>query len=151
MPYPGRPPPTGAAARRRTAGRDGRAYGHPGRAVGTTVRLRHGVTEATHREIATRLKLTDAKHFAAKLQDFGLGDRLDLRQFDPATTTLSFAENGTNTAGVLTVTDGSLTAKITLLGQYMTSGFHTASDGLPGGTFVTYTPQAAAALATPHS
>ena len=98
-----------------------------------------------------RLILTDASHFGGKLQDFGLGDRLDLRQFDPATTTLSFAENGTNTAGVLTVTDGSLTAKITLLGQYMTSGFHTASDGLPGGTFVTYTPQAAAALATPHS
>jgi hypothetical protein len=50
---------------------------------------------------------------------------------------------------VLTVTDGALTAKINLLGQYMAAGFHKASDGA-GGIFVTYTPQAAMALAPPH-
>src|SRR5262249_44430873 len=43
-----------------------------------------------------KLVLTDAGHFAGALQDFGAGDRLDLRQFDPATTTLAFTENDTN-------------------------------------------------------
>src|SRR5262249_40904118 len=59
-----------------------------------------------------KLVLTDAAHFAAKVQDFGLGDRLDLRQFDPAATTLAYA--GNSTQGVLTVSDGSLATKITL-------------------------------------
>jgi hypothetical protein len=96
-----------------------------------------------------KLVLTDAAHFAAKLQDFGAADRLDLRQFHLATTTLAYAENPAGTVGVLTVTDGALTAKINLLGQYMAAGFHKASDGA-GGIFVTYTPQAAMALAPPH-
>jgi fibronectin-binding autotransporter adhesin len=98
-----------------------------------------------------RLVLTDAEHFAAKLSNFGAGDKLDLRQFNPTTTTVAFAENGTNTQGALTVTDGSLQAQITLLGQYMASGFHKSSDGAAGGTIVTYTPPAASALATSHS
>jgi hypothetical protein len=97
-----------------------------------------------------KLVLTDAAHFAGRLQDFGAADKLDLRQFDPTTTTLAFSENGTHNAGTLTVTDGSLTAKITLLGQYSASAFHKASDGLSG-TLVTYTPSAASALAPPHS
>jgi hypothetical protein len=98
-----------------------------------------------------KLVLTNTQQFLGKLRDFGLGDKLDLRQFDPSTTTLAFTENGFHTQGVLTVTDGALQAKITLLGQYMASGFHKSSDGLAGGTFVTYTPQAAMALAPPHS
>jgi hypothetical protein len=96
-----------------------------------------------------KLVLTDAAQFAARLQDFGAADKLDLRQFDPATATLGFSENGTHTAGTLTVADGSLTAKITLLGQYSASAFHKASDGL-GGTLVTYSPLAASALAPSH-
>jgi hypothetical protein len=96
-----------------------------------------------------KLVLTDAAHFAARLQDFGAADKLDLRQFHLATTTLAFAENAAHTAGVLTVKDGALTAKINLLGQYMAAGFHTSADGA-GGIFVTYTPQAALALAPPH-
>jgi hypothetical protein len=96
-----------------------------------------------------KLVLSDAAHFAGKLKDFGSTDRFDLRQFDPATTTLAFSENGTNTAGVLVATDGALQAKITLLGQYAASAFHKASDGV-GGTLVTYSPSAANALAPPH-
>jgi hypothetical protein len=97
-----------------------------------------------------KLVLTDATHFAGKLSNFAVGDMLDLRQFDPATATLGFAENAAMTQGTLTVTDGALVAKITLLGQYMASGFNKASDGV-GGINVTYTPQAAAALAPPHT
>lgn len=61
---------------------------------------------------------------------------------------MAFAGNGTQ--GALTVTDGTLRAKIMLLGQYMASDFHKASGGV-GGIYVTYTPQAAFALAPPHS
>jgi hypothetical protein len=97
-----------------------------------------------------KLLLTDAGYFAGRLQGFGAADKLDLRQFDPTTSTLAFFENGTNTAGVLVATDGALQAKITLLGQYAASAFHKISDGL-GGTLVTYSPLAASALAPPHS
>jgi hypothetical protein len=97
-----------------------------------------------------RLVLTDAVHFAGKLQDFGTGDRLDLRQFNPSATTLAYSEKADNSGGTLVVTDGTLTAKIALLGQYAASGFHKASDGV-GGTYVTYTPPAASSLAIPHS
>jgi VCBS repeat-containing protein len=87
-----------------------------------------------------KLVLTNAAQFAAWLQDFGSGDELDLRQFNPATTTLAYFQNDAKGAGVLVATDGSHQANITLLGQYMASGFQKASDGL-GGSIVTYTPQ----------
>jgi hypothetical protein len=51
---------------------------------------------------------------------------------------------------VLVANDGSHQANITLLGQYMASAFQTTSDGL-GGTFVSYTPQAASVIASPHA
>jgi len=98
-----------------------------------------------------KLVLTDAAQFSGKLQNFGSGDKLDLRQFDPTVTALAFTENAAMTQGTLTVTDGALQAKITLLGQYSAAQFHTSSDGLPGGTFVTYTPQAATLVAPLHS
>lgn len=88
-----------------------------------------------------KLVLTDAASFAAKLSNFTVGDKLDLRQFNPATTTVGFAENSGMTQGTLTVTDGALQAKIILLGQYSTSQFHTSSDGV-GGTYITDPPAA---------
>jgi hypothetical protein len=92
-----------------------------------------------------RLVLTDAVHFAGKLSGFTVGDRLDLRQFDPTTTTLAFAENAAMTQGTLTVTDGALVAKITLLGQYSAAQFHKSSDGV-GGTYITDPPPASPPL-----
>lgn len=96
----------------------------------------------------SRLLLTDAPSFGAKLATFGAGDRLDLRQFDPTTTTLAFKENADGTQGKLTVTDGSLSATLTLLGQFAAAGFHAAADGL-GGTNITYKEPSASLLATP--
>ena len=43
--------------------------------------------------------------------------------------------SGTSTNGTLTVTDGTVTASIALLGNYMASTFTTSSDG-HGGTLV---------------
>ena len=98
-----------------------------------------------------KLVLTDAAHFAAKLSNFTVGDRLDLRQFDPTTTTVAFTENAAMTQGTLTVTDGALQAKITLLGQYSAAQFHISSDGLPGGTYITDPPVNPMLIAAPHA
>jgi hypothetical protein len=51
--------------------------------------------------------------------------------------TVKFAENAAKTEGVLTVTNGAHSQKLTLFGQYVAAGFHMASDG-QGGTDVTY-------------
>jgi hypothetical protein len=47
-------------------------------------------------------------------------------------TTLGFSEDGSNTFGTLTVSDGSHTAALTLLGQYTTASFQDVSDGGTG-------------------
>jgi autotransporter passenger strand-loop-strand repeat protein len=51
----------------------------------------------------------------------------------------TFTEAGTGTSGTLSVTNGSQTDNITLLGSYSTGNFHIASDG-NGGTVVTDPP-----------
>ena len=57
-----------------------------------------------------------------------------------AQTMLAYSENGTDTGGTLTVTDGRHAAAIALLGNYMAASFATAADG-HGGTLVTESTQ----------
>ena len=96
-----------------------------------------------------KLILTDAADFAGKLSGFTVADTLDLRQFGTVSS-LTFTENAQNTGGTLVVKDGSLTTNIAMLGQYVTSGFATKTDG-SGGTNVTYKPPASPDLAVaPH-
>jgi hypothetical protein len=83
------------------------------------------------------LILDDAAAFSGRLSNFGAGDRLDFTDFDPATVTIGFAQNGPK--GTLTISDGTNEAQIILLGQYAASGFRDRADGT-GGTLVTYTP-----------
>ena len=52
-----------------------------------------------------------------------------------SSTRLSFAEAASNTSGTLTVSDGVHTAHVTLLGQYVTAQFTSATDG-HGGTLI---------------
>ncbi len=66
--------------------------------------------------------------------------------FTSGTTKASFS--GTTTSGVLTVTDGTHTAKITLTGNYTTSTFVVATDG-HGGTLIHDPAKAPAASPTP--
>ncbi|HUO11923.1 MAG TPA: hypothetical protein VMU37_04120, partial [Caulobacteraceae bacterium] len=61
----------------------------------------------------------------------------------------TFVENAGGTSGVLTVTDGSNTAQITLLGNYSTSKFVTSSDGHGGTKVVDPSAPAAASTAAP--
>ena len=60
---------------------------------------------------------------------------------------LSFTEAASNVSGTLTVTDGTHTASIELLGQYAANEFTASSDG-HGGTLITFT---SATTATGHS
>ncbi len=97
------------------------------------------------------LKLDAAQSFTGKVSGLGLGDTLDLANvaFGPNTTV---GYSGTAAGGTLTVTSGSQTANIVLLGNYMASTFTLGSDG-HGGTTVVDPPKIAAAplAANPHS
>ena len=97
---------------------------------------------------------------------FNTGDQIDFRDiaFTGGTTStkgkkgakgeVTFKEAASNMSGTLTVTDGTHTANITLLGQYTAASFTAASDG-HGGTIITgVSPSAdasSAMLAVPHS
>jgi autotransporter passenger strand-loop-strand repeat protein len=65
-----------------------------------------------------------------------------------ANTKVSFSEASNHLSGTLTVTSGSETANLTLLGQYSTANFHLASDG-QGGTLVTDPPSPVGSAASP--
>jgi autotransporter passenger strand-loop-strand repeat protein len=80
------------------------------------------------------------------------GNILDLTDLNAASTVAMFTENNAGTAGTLSLNDGSHTASITLLGQFMaagfsgtasSAGFSIASDGAAGSK-VTY------AVVAPH-
>jgi autotransporter passenger strand-loop-strand repeat protein len=76
-------------------------------------------------------------------------DRLDLRDIAFGSgTTVGFTEAHGGTSGTLTVSDGTHTANIELLGQYAASQFTAQSDG-NGGTFIS-DPPGAPILVPPH-
>jgi autotransporter passenger strand-loop-strand repeat protein len=82
------------------------------------------------------LQLDNAQAFNGKVSGFGVLDYLDLRDIAfGSNTTLGFTEAAGNTSGTLRVSDGSRTANITLLGQYVTGQLGMGSDGA-GGTFI---------------
>ncbi len=89
------------------------------------------------------LQLDRSVYFKGQIAGFAVPDQLDLRDiaFVSGTTTVSFAEAASHTSGTLTVASGAHTAKLTLLGSYVTSQFTLTSDG-HGGTLVTDPPVA---------
>jgi hypothetical protein len=94
-----------------------------------------------------QLELTDAAQFAAAVSGFAAGDALNLRSIAfGAATKLGYS--GTNSAGTLTVSNGSNVAKIALLGQFAAANFAMSSDG-QGGTDITFVAHPAPALAGP--
>jgi autotransporter passenger strand-loop-strand repeat protein len=81
----------------------------------------------------------------------GVTEEIDLRDisFGPGTTeTYSGSTSGSTTSGTLTVTNGSQTANLTLLGQYSTVNFSLSSDG-HGGTIITDPPTLVGSAASP--
>ncbi|MBS0558591.1 MAG: hypothetical protein JSR21_00905 [Proteobacteria bacterium] len=84
------------------------------------------------------LELENLPEFAATIGGFGAGDAIDLAGFGYAPgETRSFAPNGGNTGGTLTVTNGTHQAQLTLAGSYQTSDFTLSSDHA-GGTLIRF-------------
>jgi len=86
------------------------------------------------------LKLDAASQFKGQIAGFAGQNLLDLADiaFGP-NTTLSYAANGGNTGGTVTVNDETHKANIALLGQYMAASFAMSADGF-GGTLITDPP-----------
>jgi hypothetical protein len=83
---------------------------------------------------------------------FGATDRIVLTAFSfGGALKHSFVEAANKKQGVLKITEGANTARITLFGQYVAVGFHFAKSG--AGTVITYSAPASAhtdALAANH-
>jgi hypothetical protein len=90
------------------------------------------------------LILKHAESFAAMISGFGINsgstfaDTIDAANFLFSGTTHNFVENSANTGGTLTLTDGSLVAKILMAGSYSNSSFNFAADSGGTGTLVTF-------------
>jgi autotransporter passenger strand-loop-strand repeat protein len=70
------------------------------------------------------LELDDAVGFAGWIAGFAAPDRLGLRDIAfGLATSVNFGEAPSNTSGTLSVSDGTHTARLTLLGHYVTSQF----------------------------
>jgi len=93
------------------------------------------------------LQLGKSQSYTGSISGLSLtgSSSLDLRDigFTSGTTKATYVDNGSHTGGVLTVTDGTHTAKIKLVGDYSASTFTTSSDSHGGTTVVD--PQAKAA------
>jgi hypothetical protein len=86
------------------------------------------------------LKLDSSANFNGTVSNFGATNQIDLADIGfGANTSVQFAENQQGTGGTLTVTDGTHTANITILGQNTADGFQ-ASDDQHSGTLITYHP-----------
>jgi autotransporter passenger strand-loop-strand repeat protein len=86
------------------------------------------------------LELASSAGFSGAISGYGGSDKIDLL-FVPfgSGTTVGVSEANGRTSGTLTVASGTIAAHLTLIGDYVTSQFHIASDG-QGGTLVTDPP-----------
>ena len=84
------------------------------------------------------LVLAQSSALSGSISSWEHGDSIDLRDilFDDTTTTLAYAANAENTGGTLTVSDGTHTVTLALLGQYAAADFALSADGTSG-TLVT--------------
>jgi len=80
--------------------------------------------------------------FTGKVADFGAQESIDLPGLPFGVhTTLGYSENSSHTGGILSIKDGTLIAKLALLGNYMVTSFVISADG-HSGTLVTDAQQA---------
>ncbi|MGY8706809.1 hypothetical protein RAD16_13805 [Bradyrhizobium sp. 18BD] len=84
------------------------------------------------------LVLAQASAFTGTISGWQDHDSIDLGDilFSDGVTSLAYAANGDNSGGTLTVSDGTHTASLSLLGQYSAADFALSSDG-HGGSLIT--------------
>jgi probable HAF family extracellular repeat protein len=87
------------------------------------------------------LTLEDASDFAGTVAGFALGNSIDLTtiKFSSSSFNLTYTPNQNNTGGVLSVTDGTNSAAINILGSYTQANFIANTDGSVG-TLITDPP-----------
>ena len=80
------------------------------------------------------LVLLDAPQFGAAIHGFGGAgtDEIDLRDVNFSSSLFRLGYTGNTTQGVLTVTDGTNTASLTMFGKYTKTSFHASADGFGG-------------------
>ena len=95
------------------------------------------------------LWLDQPSTFTGKVSGFGAQNVIDLTGIAfNAQTTLGYSANSNKTGGTLSITDGALSAKIALLGNYMASSFAIGSDH-HGGTLIIAEASSSSQLASP--
>ena len=82
------------------------------------------------------LKLDASAAFTGVISGFSNLDHLDLADI-ASTATVSYAASADGSGGVLTVSDGTHSANLALVGQYDPARFHVGDDHL-GGSLVGY-------------
>ena len=94
------------------------------------------------------LILDSGAAFTGVVSGFGLPDKIELAgiPYNSGVTGFSFTEAGNNQSGTLIVSSGSVSATLTLLGQYTSSQFNLTSGA--SGTFVTDPPVQATLAST---
>jgi hypothetical protein len=87
------------------------------------------------------LKLDDSAHFSSNtvISGFGVPGSIDLADVLFSSSGMTLGYSGNTLSGTLTVGDGTHTAHLALLGNYVVGNFHMANDG-NGGTLVTDPP-----------
>jgi hypothetical protein len=117
-------------------------------ATGATVELHSTfVGPVTFAGSTGTLKLDQSQSFSGTIAGFRGQDQIDLADIGyGAKSTLGYLANSNKTGGTLTVNDGTHTATLALLGQYIAGSFVAMSDG-HGGTLVSE--QALASAQTP--
>jgi len=88
---------------------------------------------------AGTLKLGDAFHFNGTISGFTGSDTIDLTDLSSATASLSYSENAAGGGGTLTISDGSHSLELSLVGAYSADNFSLVSDQAKG-TLVSYVP-----------
>ena len=103
---------------------------------GGTAEIRHDSSQAVTFEGATgTLKLDDAPAFTGHISGLTGADAIDLADISYGANTKATFSGNIN-GGTLTITNGSETARIALLGDYLNSGWTLSSDGHGGTTVV---------------
>jgi len=83
------------------------------------------------------LMLDNALGFTGTVAGFAAGSQIDLGDIQASSAVLSFADNGAGTGGTLTVSDGTHTANVALVGSFDAAGFHLDPDHALG-VVITY-------------
>ncbi|HEV2155270.1 hypothetical protein [Bradyrhizobium sp.] len=110
------------------------------------------LTDVTFGGDSAKLVLEQSSAFSGTIAGWQDGVELDLGDIAfGETTALAYAANAENTGGTLTITNGTHTASLHLLGQYSAADFALAADGHGGSVITNPVDQPQAQLSISHA